>query len=52
MQQIHAVIKPNSTKGPLVLPGKTSNYIIYVKEPAIDGKANDAAVKAFFVKND
>lgn len=46
--KIRAIIKPNSKKGPLV--GKknddTGEYLeIFVREPAIEGKANAAVIK-------
>ncbi len=36
-------VKPGSRKGPLVEVGSTGELTIYVREPAVDGKANDAA---------
>ena len=44
MRTIRALIKPNSKKGPLVERGTTGSLILYVREPAIDGKANNAAI--------
>jgi uncharacterized protein YggU (UPF0235/DUF167 family) len=38
-------VKPGSRKGPLVDIGADGALTIYVREPAIEGKANDAAVK-------
>ena len=35
-------VKPGSRKGPLVEVGSTGELTIYVREPAVDGKANDA----------
>jgi uncharacterized protein (TIGR00251 family) len=43
MQIIHAVIKANSRKGPLVEVHDNS-VTLYVPQPAIDGKANSAAI--------
>jgi len=36
-------VKPGSRKGPLVEAGPNGELTIYVREPAVDGKANDAA---------
>jgi len=38
-------IKPNSTKGPLVVESCDGTLIVYVREPAVEGKANEAVVK-------
>lgn len=38
-------VKPGSHKGPLVEVGPNGELIIYVREPAIDGKANDAVTR-------
>ncbi len=38
-------IKPNSTKGPLVVETSDGTLIVYVREPAVDGLANEAVVK-------
>jgi uncharacterized protein len=35
-------VKPGSRKGPLVEIGSNGELTIYVREPAVDGKANDA----------
>lgn len=35
-------VKPGSKKGPLVQPGLDGTLLVYVREPAIDGKANIA----------
>lgn len=39
-------IKPNSKKGPLVVESSDGTLIVYVREPAVDGKANEGVVKA------
>lgn len=39
-------IKPNSTKGPLVVESSDGTLIVYVREPAVEGKANEGVVKA------
>ncbi|ORB74123.1 DUF167 domain-containing protein [Mycobacterium scrofulaceum] len=38
-------VKPGSRKGPLVEEGPNGELTIYVREPAVDGKANDAVTR-------
>ncbi len=38
-------VKPGSRKGPLVEVGASGDLTIYVREPAVDGKANEAVVR-------
>ncbi|PRC54116.1 hypothetical protein C6A85_50385, partial [Mycobacterium sp. ITM-2017-0098] len=38
-------VKPGSKKGPLVEAGNDGELTIYVREPAVDGKANDAVIR-------
>ena len=38
-------VKPGSRKGPLVETGANGELTIYVREPAVDGKANDAVAR-------
>ena len=38
-------IKPGSRRGPLVEVGDDGELTIYVREPAVEGKANDAVTK-------
>jgi uncharacterized protein YggU (UPF0235/DUF167 family) len=38
-------VKPGSRKGPLMEVGSDGELTIYVREPAIDGKANDAVIR-------
>lgn len=38
-------VKPGSRKGPLVEVGSDGELRVYVREPAVDGKANDAVVQ-------
>lgn len=45
MKKYHVKIKPNSKKGPLVERGKDGNLTLFVREPAIDGRANKAAIE-------
>jgi uncharacterized protein len=37
-------VKPGSRKGPLVEVGDDGELTIYVREPALEGKANDAVI--------
>ena len=39
-------VKPGSSKGPLVVDEGESGFVVYVREKAIDGKANDGVVSA------
>ena len=43
--KIDVTIKPNSTKGPLVEPQADGSLIVYVREIASDGQANQALIK-------
>lgn len=38
-------VKPGSRKGPLVEVDSEGELTIYVREPAVDGKANDAVTR-------
>ena len=38
-------VKPGSRKGPLVETGADGELTIYVREQAVEGKANEAVVK-------
>jgi uncharacterized protein len=38
-------VKPGSRKGPLVEVGAGGELTIYVRERAVDGKANDAVIR-------
>jgi uncharacterized protein (TIGR00251 family) len=40
-----ARIKPGSKKGPLIESGPEGELIVYVRERAVEGKANTAVVK-------
>jgi len=45
MAEVVAVrVKPGSKKGPLVEAGPDGELTIYVRERAVEGKANDAVV--------
>ncbi len=45
MTEVVAVrVKPGSKKGPLVETGPDGELTIYVRERAVEGKANDAVV--------
>lgn len=43
--KINITIKPNSTKGPLVEPQADGSVLVYLREIAADGKANEALIK-------
>jgi uncharacterized protein (TIGR00251 family) len=43
--RINLIIKPNSTKGPLVERQADGSLVVYIREIAADGKANEALVK-------
>ncbi len=38
-------VKPGSRKGPLVEVGADGGLTIYVREPAVDGRANEAVIR-------
>ena len=40
--EITVRVKPGSKKGPLVQLGLDGHLLVYVREPALDGKANTA----------
>ena len=43
--KINITIKPNSTKGPLIEPQSDGSLIVYIREVAADGQANEALIK-------
>ncbi|MCX4097215.1 DUF167 domain-containing protein [Nocardia sp. alder85J] len=43
---IRVVVKPNSSKGPLVQVLEDGTLQVYVRAPAVEGKANAAAAEA------
>jgi hypothetical protein len=43
--KVNIRIKPNSAKGPLVELQPDGSLVVYVREVAVDGKANDALIK-------
>ncbi|WP_019932932.1 DUF167 family protein [Nocardia sp. BMG111209] len=43
---IRVVVKPNSSKGPLVQTAADGTLQVYVRAPAVEGKANRAAAEA------
>ena len=43
--QVYVVIKPNSKHREEVYVGKGGALVVYTKEPAIEGRANAAAIK-------
>jgi uncharacterized protein (TIGR00251 family) len=44
-QTVIVKVKPGSRKGPLVEVGGDGELTIYVREPAVEGKANDAVIR-------
>ncbi len=44
-EMISVRVKPGSRKGPLVETGADGALTVYVPEPAIDGKANEAVTR-------
>jgi uncharacterized protein (TIGR00251 family) len=38
-------VKPGSRKGPLVEKGADGELTVYVRQPAVEGKANEAVVR-------
>jgi uncharacterized protein YggU (UPF0235/DUF167 family) len=42
---IEVRVKPNSKIGPQVQLGLDGSLLVYVREPAVDGKANQAVVR-------
>lgn len=45
MSRIVITIKPNSTKGPLVVPQLDGSLVVYIREIPEGGKVNDALIK-------
>ena len=43
--QVYVVIKPNSKHREGVIEGEGGALVVYTKEPAIEGRANAAAIK-------
>lgn len=39
-------VKPGSSKGPLLVNEGEAGLVVYVREKAIDGKANDGVISA------
>jgi uncharacterized protein YggU (UPF0235/DUF167 family) len=42
--KINVTIKPNSKKGPEIIKQDDGSLIVYVREIAFDGKANEALI--------
>jgi uncharacterized protein (TIGR00251 family) len=38
-------VKPGSRKGPLVQPSLDGELLVYVREPAVEGRANKAVIE-------
>ncbi len=45
MKTVVVKVKPGSKKGPSVQPSLTGELLVYVREPAKEGKANQAVGK-------
>lgn len=45
MPTVRATIKPNSRKGPRVETAEDGTFTLYVRAPAVEGKANKAAIE-------
>lgn len=45
MRKVSVRVKPGSKKGPLVEANENGELVVYVRERAVDGKANDAVIK-------
>jgi hypothetical protein len=43
--KIDVTVKPNSRKGPLVEPQADGSLIVYIREIAAEGQANEALIK-------
>ena len=43
--KVEVKVKPGSKKGPLVQPSLTGELLVFLREPAIEGKANKALIK-------
>lgn len=43
--RVSVTVKPGSKKGPLVQQGLFGDLLLFVREPALDGKANKAVIK-------
>ena len=44
-EKIVVRVKPGSKKGPLVQTSLTGELLVYVREPAVEGRANKAVVE-------
>ncbi len=43
--KVTVTVKPGSKKGPLVQPSLMGELLVYVREPALEGKANKAVIE-------
>lgn len=43
--KISVTVKPNSSKGPLVETCLDGSYVVYLREIAAEGQANEALIK-------
>lgn len=44
-ETVYVKVKPGSRKGPLVETDDDGQLTVYVREPAVDGKANAAVIR-------
>ena len=44
MKIVHVVVKPGSKNGPYIQLGLDGSLLVCVKEPALEGKANNAVI--------
>ena len=45
MKKVTVRVKAGSKKGPLVEETENGELVVYVREPAVEGKANEAVIK-------
>jgi uncharacterized protein YggU (UPF0235/DUF167 family) len=45
VERVVVTVKPNSRKGPLVEVAVDGNLTVFVREPAVDGKATAAVIR-------
>lgn len=43
--RVEVRVKPGSKKGPAMQSSLTGELLVYIREPAVDGKANAAVIK-------
>lgn len=50
--KISVTVKPNSSKGPLVETCLDGSYVVYLREIAAEGQANEALIKVLAIHFD